>query len=250
MSKTTSTTFNLNIPSTPLGAGEKLIFKLHLDGVTGLTGSNFTASIGAGSLEVSSLAASTGYNTTVPSYFDSASISLGSNTDEIVLSSNISSFYGGNYTFVPNPLTGSINTLYAGTYNYGDVDYPFVINNSDILLVYLSDGTYIESRIVNAYLDGSPAKLHLKLNTQLSAILKSDLANQTYTRFLIISRQSDETNVILNFTKRDGKTSYGFLIPEDLGKEVLANIDTITKEVKQKLLNDQSVINDISGGSF
>ena len=58
------------------------------------------------------------------------------------------------------------------------------------------------------------------------------------------------THIILNFIRRDGKTSYGFLIPEDINKSVLYNIDTITKEAKQKLLNDQSVISDISGGGF
>jgi cold shock CspA family protein len=247
----TSTTFNLNIPSTPLSTGEKLIFKLKLDGIQGSINGNFTASLGEGSLTVSSLAATTGYNTAIRSYFNSASIALSSNTDEVILSSNLSSFYGGTYIFVPNPLTGSQNTLYSGTVGYGDVDYPFVSSPSDILLIYLSDGTYVESRILRAYLDtDTPPKLHLKLDTQLSSTVKSDLANQTYTRFLLLSRRPDETNTILSFTKRDGKTSYGFLIPEDIDQDVLANIDTITKEVKQKLLNDQSVINDLSGGGF
>ena len=31
-----------------------------------------------------------------------------------------------------------------------------------------------------------------------------------------LSKREDETNVHLSFTKRDGKTSYGFLIPEDI----------------------------------
>jgi cold shock CspA family protein len=84
----------------------------------------------------------------------------------------------------------------------------------------------------------------------LSNILKAELANQTYKRFLILSRKVDETNVILSFTKREGKTSYGFLIPENLSPDVLANIDTITREVKQKLLSDQSIISDINGGTF
>ena len=83
-----------------------------------------------------------------------------------------------------------------------------------------------------------------------SSTLKSALAEQTYTRFLFLSKREDETNVHLSFTKRDGKTSYGFLIPEDINKSVLDNIDTITKEAKQKLLNDQSVISDINGGTF
>ena len=240
--KTTNTTFNINIPSIPLEKGESIIFKFQCEN-TSVT--NFTASIAQGSLKVSSLAASTGYATTNIPFFNSASIALSSNTNEIILSSGVSGFHGGNYTFVPNPLSGSISTLYD---EYGDVDYPFTINPNDIALIYLSDGTYIETRILNVYKQSG--LIRLKLDISLSTTLKSELAHQTYKRFLILSRRADETNVILSFSKRDGKTSYGFLIPENISTEVLSNIDTITREVKQKLLNDQSVISDINGGTF
>jgi cold shock CspA family protein len=61
----------------------------------------------------------------------------------------------------------------------------------------------------------------------------------SYQRFLLLSRVNDETNANTTFRKRDGKTSYGFVIPENLAPDVLANIDTITRQVKQKLLADQ-----------
>jgi cold shock CspA family protein len=240
--KITNTTFNINIPSINLEDGEIISFKLQCEN-TSVT--NFTASIAQGSLKVSSLAASTGYATTNIPFFNAASIATGSNSNEIILSSGVSGFYGGDYIFSPNPLSGSINTLYD---EYGDVDYPFIINPYDIALIYLSDGTYIETRILQAYKQSG--LIRLKLDISLSTTLKSELVNQTYKRFLILSRRVDETNVILSFTKRDGKTSYGFLIPENLSTEVLSNIDTITREVKQKLLNDQSVISDINGGTF
>ena len=197
--KTTNTTFNINIPSIPLEKGESIIFKFQCEN-TSVT--NFTASIAQGSLKVSSLAASTGYATTNIPFFNSASIALSSNTNEIILSSGVSGFHGGNYTFVPNPLSGSISTLYD---EYGDVDYPFTINPNDIALIYLSDGTYIETRILNVYKQSG--LIRLKLDISLSTTLKSELAHQTYKRFLILSRRADETNVILSFSKRDGKTS-------------------------------------------
>ena len=243
--KTTNTTFNINIPSIPLEKGESIIFKFQCEN-TSVT--NFTASIAQGSLKVSSLAASTGYATTNIPFFNSASIALSSNTNEIILSSGVSGFHGGQYIFVPNPLGGNESTLYAGDVGYGDVDYPFTINPNDIALIYLSDGTYIETRILNVYKQSG--LIRLSLDISLSTTLKSELAHQTYKRFLILSRRADETNVILSFSKRDGKTSYGFLIPENISTEVLSNIDTITREVKQKLLNDQSVISDINGGTF
>ncbi len=240
--KTTTTTFNINIPSTPLNVGEKLIFKFQMEGNTT---SSFTASLGTGTLKVSSLAASLGYASTSASYFSSASIATGSNSNEIVFSPGVSGFHGGNYIFVPNPLSGSTSTLYD---EYGDVDYNFTINPSDIILVYLSDNTFVEARVLGVTTQSG--LLRVRLDIELSATLKSEIANQTYTRFLVLSRRQDETNVILSFTKRDGKTSYGFLIPDNISPAVLANIDTITREVKQKLLNDQPAIDNINGGSF
>ncbi len=240
--KTTTTTFNINIPSTSLNVGEKLIFKFQMEGNST---SSFTASLDTGNLRVSSLAASLGYASTPYPYFSSASIATGSNSSEIIFSPGVSGFHGGDYLFVPNPLSGSISTLYD---EYGDVDYNFVINPFDIILIYLSDNTFVEARVLNVY--SQAGLLRVSLDIELSATLKSELANQTYTRFLVLSRRQDETNVILSFTKRDGKTSYGFLIPENISPAVLANIDTITKEVKQKLLNDQPAIDNINGGSF
>ena len=251
MATSLSYTFNLNIPTTNLTVGENIVFKLYNSSPP--SSANFTASLNAdASLVVSSLATSTGYSTVTTGsaninaggFFDSASIAdTGSN--DIVFSQALSGFWDNNYIFVPNPLSGSISTLYD---EYGDVDYPFTINPNDIALIYLSDGTYIETRILNVYKQSG--LIRLSLDISLSTTLKSELASQIYKRFLILSRRPDETNVILSFTKREGKTSYGFLIPENLSPDVLANIDTITREVKQKLLSDQSVISDINGGTF
>lgn len=240
--KITNTTFNINVPSTSLNVGDKLIFKFQMNGNTV---NNFTASIAVGNLKVNSLAASAGSTSTPLQYF-SGSGTISAN--EIVMSTGVSGFYGGQYTFVPNPTVGPQNSLYAGTVNYGDVDYPFLIQPFDVALIYLSDGTYIETRILKA--DTSSGKLVLTLDTSLSNTIRQELQYKTYTRFLILSRRQDETNVILSFTKRDGKTSYGFLISEDISSDVLSNIDTITKEVKQKLLNDQTAIDTINGGTF
>jgi hypothetical protein len=250
MSVSLSYTFTINQSSYNLVAGEQLYFRFQ--NVTAST-NNFTASIdGNASLTINSLAASTGYTiisaTPTSGYFDSASMAnTGSNTSDIVLSSALSNIWGKNYIFVPNPLTGSISTLYSGSINYGDVDYALAANSTpcgDIAVIYLNDGTYIETRILREFFSGS--FLHLAIDTPLSTPLRNALANQTYSRFLLLSRIKDETNVILNFTKRGGKTSNGILIPGDISQNVLNNIDTITKEIKQKVLADTSIVS----GSF
>jgi hypothetical protein len=159
------------------------------------------------------------------------------NKNTITLSSGLSNFHGRNYQFIPNPLTGSINSLYGGNANYGDVDYPFTIKPYDIVITYLSDNTYVESRVLS--LSISASLLQLRLDTQLSNLYASNLQSGSYQRFLILSRIEDETSAFITFRKRIGKTSYGFTIPSNIATDFLDNIDIITREVKQKLLADQ-----------
>ena len=238
MAFTQTKTFNINESSTTLEKGDKLTFKFILKGSTT---NNFTASITQGSLYVASLAASTGYASTDCPYFDSASISssmASGNNNIITLDAGVTSFYNNNYQFVPNPLTGSLSSLYD---DYGDVDYPFSIKTYDIALTYLSDGTYVESRIISTSL--SPSNLlQLHLDTSLSNFYADNLISGSFQRFLILSRREDETNAYLTFRKREGSTSYGFIIPQNIAPDVLANINTITREVKQKILSDQSSV--------
>jgi hypothetical protein len=235
MAFTQTKTFNINQNGVSLDTGDKLTFKLVLQGSST---TNFTASITKGSLYVASLAAATGYASTDCPYFDTGSISASmasSNNNVITLDSGITNFYNNNYQFVPNPLTGSINSLFD---EYGEVDYPFSIKTYDIALTYLSDGTYVESRIISTSLSPS-SLLELHLDAPISNFYADNLISGSYQRFLILTRINDETNANAVFRKRDGKTSYGFVIPENLSPDVLANIDIITREVKQKLLADQ-----------
>jgi hypothetical protein len=235
MAFTQTKTFNINQNGVSLDTGDKLTFKLVLQGSST---TNFTASITQGSLYVASLAAATGYASTDCPYFDTGSISASmasSNNNVITLDSGITNFYNNNYQFVPNPLTGSINSLFD---EYGEVDYPFSIKTYDIALTYLSDGTYVESRIISTSLSPS-SLLELHLDAPISNFYADNLISGSYQRFLILTRINDETNANAVFRKRDGKTSYGFVIPENLSPDVLANIDIITREVKQKLLADQ-----------
>lgn len=228
---------NSNINLEP---GEKLVFKLQ---TTGNINNNFTASLGVGSLAIQTVASLTGYATVAMPFFSGSGV-IG--TNQIVLSAGITNFYGGTYTFLPNPGGGTENSLYGGAVNYSDVDNPFTINPFDIFLLYLSNNTYIEAKILG--ISTSSGYLTLTLDTALTQNAIDDLADETYERLLILSRKADETNVILNFPKKDGKTSYGFLIPENLETNILANIDMITREVKQKLINDQTIIDNISAG--
>lgn len=236
MSFTQTKTFNID-QTVSLDLNDKLTFKLVLKSSTT---NNFTASLTEGNLDISSTSPSTGYTSTLCNYFDSSSISssiVSGDIKTITLSRGLSLFHDSGYQFVPNPLTGSqTSSLYT---TYGDVDYPFAIKPFDIVLTYLSDNTYVESRVLNVTASGSSDLIQITLNNELSSLYRNNLMSGSFQRFLVLKRVEDETSTYLTFKKRNGKTSYGFTIPEDLSADVLGNIDTITREVKQKLLADQ-----------
>jgi hypothetical protein len=221
-----------------LTSGNKLTFQLRL---LGISSNNYTASLNAGSLSIGSLALSTGYSTINCPFIS------GSNTNSITFKPTLSSFYNNRYIFTPNPLSGSKSILYD---TYKDVDYTFDPKENDIVVLYLSDNSILEYIISRVSVDTTTNELTLHFNEELSTSTISDLANDNFRRFLLLSRRKDETNVVLNFIKRDGKSSNGFLIPENISQTVLDNIDVITKEVKQKILGDQPIINDLNGGSY
>jgi hypothetical protein len=217
-----------------LTSTNKLTFKLkHVNTSIGL--GSTTISLSPGFMSIGSLAVSTGYSVINCSYIDSTT------TSSITFNDQLTSFYSSNYIFSPNPETGSISALYD---TYGDVNYPFLPKPHDTLILQLSDDTILEYTILNVY-KNTNGKLTIDLDKQLSNTVRNEMDDIPYYRvkkFLLLSRLEDETNAYLTFRKREGSTSYGFIIPQNIAADVLANIDTITKEVKQKILSDQSSV--------
>lgn len=247
MEITKSHTFTINLPNIPLDKEDELVFKLSVNVVNN---SFFTASFNPsllGNISVSSNSPSTGYSEIYCPF-----VTTGSNNNEIVFEKKVSSIYGDNYIFVPNPVGETTpSDLYL---RYGDVDYPFVINNYDLLIIYLSDGSYVEYNIINTYIDVDD-KIHVVLDQSISLTIQENISQNNYNHFLFLSRVKDETSSYVIYKKQPGKTSYGFIIPNNLHPDVLANIDVITKEVKQKLLNEQqtieiNTIDTLNGGNF
>ena len=144
-------------------------------------------------------------------------------------------FYG--YLFLPQGSgTYPSSSLYP---TYGDVDYDFTVAPGDFIKFVLYDISYefeIASTVVTQGTAGTGS-----LCFNINGVMPNSLLGSfnAVTQVLILKKIKDETNIILSYIKPPGQTSYGFLIPENLSPDVLANIDTITKEVKQKLLADQ-----------
>lgn len=191
---------------------------------------NFTASVDTGA-QYNLIQASAGV---FPSATTSSALFISGSTGDntFILNSDISTYL--NYLYVPS--TGS-NALYS---KYGDVNFEFSPTVYDYIVLYVynaSTGITIryEYNVIRSYTSGG--KVHLEIDSALPTSLdKGVYSVGDYNEFLLLKRLKDETMVLLNFNKRQGATSYGFVIPETLHTEVLKNIDVITKEVKQKLI--------------
>jgi hypothetical protein len=164
--------------------------------------------------------------------------------NQAVLDPNLTQFYSSKFQFLPTFVSAS-NTYTSSLYSqYGDVEYPFQINPFDIFVAYDMSGSYFESRILDFKLNsGSYGIITLSndvpdsLLYQLGRSFNNNGSNTS--KFLFLKRIEDETNTHLILQKRPGGTSYGFLIPDNLSPDVIKNIDTITSQVKQRLLADQ-----------
>ncbi len=207
-----------------------------ITGSEGFNTNGFIAEILPGGTLTNSLATNqTGLNPYATSSLNQF-ISGSSGNNTIILSSELSYFQ--NYQFVPSGSNIIKNSLYDsfGLKN-GDVNYVFSPKPGDVVILYYGGvGNFIESNIA------SVTKINGKINITLTTTLPSALRLPSYNpnpidKFLILSKINDENNMILTFIKPDGETSLGLIIPNDIHPDVLNNIDTITKEVKQKLID-------------
>ena len=226
-------TFDVNTAYNTFNIGDQIYFKLVQ---YGLTTNNFTSSLlntGTGT-SYNGLKNSISLAGTSPYAFTGSIgqfISGSSGVNTLIFNSSLSNFI--DYQLVP---TGSLSSIYGNTY------YTFSPKVGDTLLVYYSTTQYQELNITGVSINASR-----QLAVTVSPNLVNSLVNTTYTsntvnKVLLLSKLPDETNINLSFTKANGQTSYGFIIPDDLSPDVLKNIDVITRQVKQKLLSAQTII--------
>jgi hypothetical protein len=241
---TTSRTlnFNLTTPYKTYTKDDKIIFTFTTGSIKfGYSGA--TATVNAGVVLYNQLVIDqSGPNPYATSSVSNGPFISGSNgVDTLIFNSSLSNFR--DYEFIPSG-SSNYNSLYT---TYKDVEYSFSPKSGDIIIVYYSgDGSFIESTIANAIINSSGS-----FALQLTNNLPNSLIGKVYTsslidKWIILSKIDDETNALLTFNKPAGPTSYGFIIPNNLHPDMLKNIDTITKEVKQKLID----MGGINGGAF
>jgi hypothetical protein len=223
-----------------LEKNDNVYFKLSL---IDTTTNNFTASfLSPGELInnlTSNIAGDTVFatGTNSDSFIRQAISSSAGNIDTLVFNEGLSSF--NNYLFIPTTGSTDLKKLYN---TYGGVNDVFNPIENDIVALYWSNQS-AEFKITRVFNSGSNKCLTLDRN--LPDSLKSEINNPSppnqstagVGKFVILRRVPDETNIILSFDRAPGLTSAGFVIPNNLHPSVLDNIDIITKEVKQKLID-------------
>jgi hypothetical protein len=222
----TTQTFNVQSDVDNYTSGDVIEFRFIENG---MSTSNYTASLSEGELQVqlqSNFSNSVPFATSSVAPFISGSVS----PDELVLNTSLSGFIG--YQFLPDgSASGSVSSSLYST--YGEVDYTFSPKNGDLMIVQYH-GSSNEFKINGYQVSGSKALITVTpaLPTAFTtAFIPSDVE-----KVLFLTKVKDEQNVILKFQKRDGATSYGLIIPDNIHPDVLANIDTIASEIKTKLI--------------
>jgi hypothetical protein len=232
--------FNLTTPYKTYTKDDKIIFTFTTGSIKwGYSGA--TATVNAGGLLYNQLVVDQSGPNPYATNTDAPFISGSNGVDTLIFNSSLSNFK--DYEFIPSG-SGFYSSLYS---TYKDIEYPFSPKSGDIIMVYYSgDGSFIESTIANA-VTTTNGNYALQLTSKLPNSLTGTIYNSSLVnKWIILSKINDETNALLTFDKPAGPTSYGFIIPNNLHPDMLKNIDTITKEVKQKLID----MGGINGGSF
>jgi hypothetical protein len=169
------------------------------------------------------------------------------NTSVINFNSSLAAFI--NYLFIPTFETGSTtysNSLYG---SYGYVNYPFNPQFGDKIVMQDLAGNSQELNVYSA----STGSGILSIVVYPKVLDDWSIDQKKINTFLLLKQYEDEQNVILTFNKQEGKTSYGFLIPDTINKNVINQINSIQASVQSQILSTQAnsdTLDAILGGTF
>lgn len=159
----------------------------------------------------------------------------------LVFNDSASLFYSQSKFIAPSPGVSNNISEY-----YSPVIYPFYFQLGDIVRFtsYFAINpeyyniSFINDPIIN-YTGGTPSvitPLKVKLDRQVSS------GSIDTENFAFLRREADETNVILQYNKSEGKTSSGVLIPLNILPSLKSNVPNIVGPLKDKLLAGVLVI--------
>lgn len=143
----------------------------------------------------------------------------------------------GSTTFLPE-ISSSLYPL------LGDINYSTEIEPGDFIILYYNGQDLgmggsqiypISRRVIDIEYNDTSVK-SIQVYPNMPAYITAANINN-YQKIAFIKKQPDESVVILQGVKRPGKTSYGFLVPQDINPYILQNINTLQASIQSQILD-------------
>jgi hypothetical protein len=162
-------------------------------------------------------------------------------TSTITLTKDLTTFHNNNYQYAPQGVPGNKepSTLYD---KYGDIVDVFNIEIGDYVILTTNNGSTYQFEISGV--ESTSSGLIISVRGQIPVVvvdaLNAPTAGYAVKEFILLKRYKDEQNVILQFPKKPGATSYGFLIPNNINPTVIQDINSLQATVQTQLLSTQA----------
>jgi hypothetical protein len=118
-------------------------------------------------------------------------------------------------------------------YNEDKKEFPIIFENEIIDIIYPQFKPVNDNSNNNRFI--------IKLKDEISNLscidyIESGSFSKKIQNFIILSKQENESNIIINNIKKTGQTSSGILIPENISKYIKPKIGNIIKQLKNQNL--------------
>lgn len=177
---------------------------------------------------INSLESGSYFNTLVASYHLSEIIYNINNNNIIQVSPELEDM---GYESIENNMDINVGDIIR-FWNYDKKDFPPSFENQIIQIIYPTSPPSISS-----YDNRLIIKLEKEIpNTSCLDYYDSGSQAIKIQNFIILSKKPDETNIIINKTKKTGITSSGIIIPSNISNEIKTKAGNIIKQLKNQNL--------------
>jgi hypothetical protein len=140
------------------------------------------------------------------------------------------------------------NGIDSSSPTYGEADYPFILNPGDLIRLYNTGSSAQGFSILEEYeitsihtptSTNDSMSFSLNKNIDLGTI-QSFSANSltgSIKRYIISRKIPDETNIVIDYQKRDGQTSAGVVKNTNLAPDIDAKMANIVSDLKSKIFS-------------
>lgn len=172
---------------------------------------------------------------------------------------SMSYWYGGftqgnSFTSSYVGVSGSTPVSYSLSGSYELIETPFLLTPGDMIRFYdVTTNTFPraferEVKSITVPRTDEVIRLGRRILVELNDVIPSNACEEALTigttledarlinRFIVLKKQPDETNVVLDYQKQDGRTSTGIIIPEFIPEALRNQAGNIVKELKAQNL--------------